>query len=193
MWTPTGKSLERVLAFATSITYDLKAYYDEVHLALTGASSRPILRNAEHIGRDARDKLWEYRIVVIPELTEGEIEPLTDFIAGIDRSLPVCFLAFRPNFVLESHPGATTRLMQRCVKMAKDAGLESVYWSGHPNISATPVHLPTPLWDRYVLPGARLAGAYGFSAGCRTHPRGCATCGSHQACQIKKYHPTRVT
>jgi len=30
------KSLDRVLSFSTSITYDLKAYNDEVHLALTG-------------------------------------------------------------------------------------------------------------------------------------------------------------
>ena len=55
----TETSLERVLNFATSITYDLKAYDDEVHLALTGASSRPVLRNAEYIGRHAKDRLWE--------------------------------------------------------------------------------------------------------------------------------------
>jgi pyruvate-formate lyase-activating enzyme len=40
------------------------------------------------------------------EINEQDIKPLTEFIAGIDSSLPVCFLAFRPNFALENHPGA---------------------------------------------------------------------------------------
>ncbi len=187
------KSLERVLSFSTSITYDLKAYHDEVHLALTGASSKPVLRNAEHIGRYARDKLWEYRIVVIPELTEDEVKPLTDFIAAVDPSLPVCFLAFRPNFVLGNHRGAKTRLMQRCVRMAKESGLKSVYWSGHPNIPGRSSHLETKMRDHYFRRGAQLAGSYALSAGCQTHPRGCSTCGSNQVCQIKAYHPSRVT
>ena len=187
------KSLERVLSFSTSITYDLKAYHEEVHLALTGASSKPVLRNAEVIGRYARDKLWEYRIVVIPELTEDEVRPLTEFIAAIDPSLPVCFLAFRPNFVLEDHPGAKTKHMQRCVRIARDAGLKSVYWTGHPNIPGKRAYSETELRDQYVLQGAQRAGSYALSAGCHTHPRGCATCRSNQACQIKTYRPSRVT
>ncbi|MDY6952340.1 MAG: radical SAM protein [Thermodesulfobacteriota bacterium] len=189
----TEQSLEKVLSFATSITYDLKAYHDEVHLALTGASSKPVLRNAELIGRYARDQLWEYRIVVIPELTEDEVKPLTDFIAGIDPSLPVCFLAFRPNFVLQSHPGAKTRLMQGCVQMAKASGLKSVYWSGRPNIPGKRIPGETAIRNQYVLPGGQLAGAYSLSAGCRTHPRGCSTCLSNQVCHVKKYHPSRTT
>ena len=39
----TRNSLERILAFTTSITYDLKAYSDELLLALTGALSGPVL------------------------------------------------------------------------------------------------------------------------------------------------------
>jgi pyruvate formate lyase activating enzyme len=187
------KSLERVLSFCTSITYDLKAYNEEVHLALTGASSKPVLSNAEYIGRYAKDKLWEYRIVVIPEITEDEVKPLTEFVANIDPSLPVCFLAFRPNFVLENHPGAKKRLVQSCVGIAKDSGLASVYWSGHPNIPGWNSGLETETRHKYSLRGAQLAGAYASSAGCQTHPRGCSACVSNQKCQVKKYHPTRVT
>ena len=189
----TEGSLERVLSFSTSITYDLKAYNEEVHLALTGASSRPVLRNAEYIGKYARDSLWEYRIVVIPEITEDEIKPLTDFIANIDPSLPVCLLAFRPNFVLENHQGAKTRLMQRCVGVARDSGLENVYWSGHPNIPGTRTHLESEIRDEYSLHGAQLADSYALSAGCQSHPRGCSNCVANQACRIKQYVPKRVT
>jgi pyruvate formate lyase activating enzyme len=187
------RSLERILSFTTSITFDLKAYNDEMHLALTGASSKPVLRNAEHIGKDAKDRLWEYRVVVIPELTEDEIKPLTEFIADIDPALPVCFLAFRPNFVLENHPGAKKKLMQRCVRTAKDSGLKSVYWSGRVGIPAGGANLQHEIRAGYSLESAQLAGSYALSAGCRTQPRGCSRCTANQACAIKKYDPKRVT
>jgi len=189
----TEESLERVLGFTTSITYDLKAYTDEVHLALTGASCKPVLRNARHIGSHARDKLWEFRILVIPEINEQDIKPLTEFIAGIDPSLPVCFLAFRPNFALENHPGAGKSLMDRCVEMAKVSGLENAYWSGSPGIPGITINVESEMKERYVSEEARLAASYAHSAGCTTHPRGCSTCTSNQACAIKKYIPKILT
>jgi pyruvate formate lyase activating enzyme len=189
----TEESLERILNFTTSITYDLKAYNDEVHLALTGASSKPILRNAEHIGRHAKDKLWEYRILVIPNINEDEIRALTEFIADIDHTLPVCFLAFRPNFVLENHPGAKRDLMDRCVKIARDSRLENVYWSGQTGLAGKVIDRESEIKRSYVLAGAQLAGTYSLHAGCSTHPRGCSTCGLNQACTIKKYIPRRIT
>ncbi len=189
----TEKSLERILEFTTSITYDLKAYTDEVHLALTGASSQPVLRNAETIGRHARGKLWEYRILVIPSINEDEIRLLTEFIARIDDSLPVCFLAFRPNFVLENHPGAGRSLMDRCVETAKDAGLNNAYWSGRTGIPGRLLHRNPEVKEGYTSEGARIAATYALSAGCRTHPRKCSACASNQKCEVKKYTPTRLT
>lgn len=178
----TEDSLKRVLHFTTSITYDLKAYSDEVHLALTGASVKPVLRNAEYIGKYAKNKLWEYRILVIPGINEDEIKPLADFIAAIDASLPVCFLAFRPNFVLEGHPGAEEVLMERCVDIAKASGLQSVHWAGQTGI---PGKIPTQ--------GADIAGSYAYQAGCQTLPRNCSTCTSNQHCQVKRYIPQQST
>ena len=111
-----------MLAFATSIIFDIKAFNDEVHYALSGASSRPVLRNAAHIATNAADRLWEFRILVIPGITDEEILPLARFIADLDCNLPVCFLAFRPNFVLAQHQGASAELMRRCVNIARMPG-----------------------------------------------------------------------
>ena len=94
----TMNSLKRVLKFTTSITFDIKAYNDDVHRALTGAPSEPVLRNAEYIAKHARDKLWEYRILVVPGIVDvEEIQAICEFIASMDPTLPVCFLVFRPN------------------------------------------------------------------------------------------------
>jgi pyruvate formate lyase activating enzyme len=159
----TSASLTKVLKFTTSITYDIKAFNDEVHLALTGASSEPVLRNAKYIGRFAKEKLWEYRILVIPKINA--------------------------NYALEHHPGATVELMDRCVNIAKKSGLKNAYWSGHTGnpglISATPKKIESA----YRIAGSRLAGAYAYAAGCRTHVRNCAACSSHQACPVKRYVP----
>ncbi|MGD8986112.1 MAG: radical SAM protein [Desulfobacteraceae bacterium] len=189
----TEESLKRILDFTTSITYDLKAYHDELHLALTGASSEPVLRNAKFIGREARNKLWEFRILVIPQINEEEIKPLTEFIAEIDSSLPVCFLAFRPNYALENHPGAGRHLMEKCVGIARDSGLEKAYWSGHSDIPGTEIPVEPGMEKIYVSEGARMAGSYALHSGCTTHPRGCATCPSNQACELKQHIPKRAT
>jgi len=189
----TEESLRRILSFTTSITYDLKAYHDELHLVLTGASSKPVLRNAQYIGREAREKLWEFRILVIPGINEDEIRPLTEFIAAIDPSLPVCFLAFRPNYALENHPGTGRGLMENCVDIARDSGLKRAYWSGHPGLPGIGIGVEAEIRKRYASEGARVAGSYALAAGCTTHPRGCATCPSNQACHVKKYIPSRAT
>lgn len=189
----TEVSIKKVLQFTTSITYDLKAYNDEIHRALTGVSSRPVLRNAEYIGRHASEKLWEFRILVIPGMNEQEIQPLTRFIAGIDSSLPVCFLAFRPNFALEDHIGADGDLMEQCVNVAKRAGLKNVYWSGHTGIPGA-FESKDPTVDKYYeLEESRRAARYAFKAGCNTHPRQCGACSLNRDCQLKTYLPVRTT
>lgn len=185
----TSESLQTVLEFTTSITYDIKACNNEVHLALTGASSEPVLRNAAAIGRHAKDKLWEYRILVIPKINEQEIEPLCRFIAGIDSGLPVCFLAFRPNYTLEHHAGATTELMNRCVAIAHRYGLKNAYWSGHTEIPGSESPPQSKAVSAYRSTAARVAGAYAYDAGCRTHPRNCNSCTDHQTCAVKRYVP----
>lgn len=189
----TRQSLSKVLEFTTSITFDLKAFSDEVHLALTGAASAPVLRNAAYVGKHAQEKLWEYRILVIPEINVEEIAPLCRFIADIDVQLPVCFLAFRPNYVMEHRAGATTALMDHCVETAAINGLKRAYWAGQTGIPGSKRHLPKQVVSAYQLAGARAAGAHAHAAGCRTHPRNCVACAFHQACAVKGYGPQKNT
>jgi pyruvate formate lyase activating enzyme len=188
----TEEVFERVLAFATSVTFDIKAFDNEVHRTLTGASVGPVLRNAERIGREHPDRLWEYRVLVIPEITDGEIPALCDFIASIDRSLPVCFLAFRPNYVLEKHPGADTALMEHCLDSARSAGLVNAHWSGHTGLPGTisPVTDPA-IEEAYESPAAQVAAAYANRAGCVTHPRDCCEC--EASCGMRVFVPSWVT
>jgi pyruvate formate lyase activating enzyme len=189
----TVDSLNKVLDLTTSITYDLKAYREDVHLALTGVSRGPVLRNAASIAKYAKEKLWEYRIVVIPKINEAEVRPLVEFIADIDSSLPVCFLAFRPNFCLESHPGASRHLMDTCVDIAQSAGLTKAYWAGHTGIPGKILETDTEREGLHTSNGARRASAYAHYAGCTSQSRNCLDCVDHQRCRLKQYIPRIVT
>jgi pyruvate formate lyase activating enzyme len=125
-------------------------------------------------------------------MNEGEIEPIAGFIADIDPALPVCFLAFRPNFIMENHPGAGTKLMKKCVSAARASGLKNVYWAGHTDIYGVVRTLESGVEETYASAGARLAASYALSAGCQAHPRECSECPSNQSCAVKQYVPGRV-
>ncbi|MDI6888896.1 MAG: radical SAM protein [Methanocellales archaeon] len=191
----TMTSMRRVIKFTTSVTFDIKAYNEETFRALTGAPVEPVLRNAEFIARRARDKLYEFRIMVIPGVHEKEVPDLCEFLASVDPSLPTCFLAFRPNFVMDVHPGATRELMERCVDAAKKKGLENVSWSGGVNI---PGEISKSIKDKMRLSKlwpkqARLVSAYALERGCVQERRNCGACSAHETCRIRRYVPYRST
>jgi pyruvate formate lyase activating enzyme len=187
----TEQSLERVLSFATSITYDIKAFHDDTHRALTGCPVEAVLRNAERIGREHPEQLWEYRVLVVPGINEEDMEPLLGFVAGIDRELPVAFLAFRPNHVLQSHPGAGRGLLERCVETARSLGLHNVHWCGLPDLPGRGMDPDPDLAHGFSHPGAALATTCARHAGCATVPRDCGGCSlaGDASCPIKPFVP----
>jgi len=101
-------TFERMIAMADSVTFDIRAVSDDVHRAMTGAPSGPVLANARRMARHP-EKLWEFRVLVVPGFNTSEIPGICSFIAGLSPDLPVCFLAFRPNFYLEELRGATVQ------------------------------------------------------------------------------------
>jgi hypothetical protein len=126
-------------------------------------------------------------------MNEAEIEPIARFIAGIDPDLPVNFLAFRPNFLAENHPGASRELMDRCVEVARECGLTNVSWSGQTGLSGRAEPPIESLRDVYASEEAAITASYAHRAGCITHQRDCTRCEAHGACPVKRYTPSRVT
>lgn len=175
----TKSTLNRVTKIAESITFDFKAYNDDVHRALTGAPVEPVLRNARILVEKTPEKLWEFRYLLIPGINEGNVEDLSEFLAGIDEDIPLNFLAFRPNFVLEDHPGATKEEMRKAVKTAKEAGLENVSWSGRTGLPGT---IPNDS-------GASLANKIARKKGCVSEKRDCSSCEKNKDCNLKSYNP----
>jgi pyruvate formate lyase activating enzyme len=185
----TEASLERILGFADSFTYDIKAFFDDTHKALTGAPVAPVLRNAKTLIEKALDRIWEIRVTVVPGINDEDIEPLCEFLAGLSPDVPVNFLAFRPNFVLDSHPGASRGLLTLCVDTAMAAGLTNVVWTGMPGLPGTPCGPTAEMLSIYEHRGAAAAAACVAAVGCPTHPRQCLECKLNRECPVKRHEP----
>ncbi|MFX0209859.1 MAG: radical SAM protein, partial [Candidatus Hodarchaeota archaeon] len=163
---PSKDSFRRILAFSDSITYDIKAYNDEVHRALTGAPVEPVLTNAQEIARH-RDQLWEFRILIIPSIVDlSEIQAITEFIVSLDETLPTSFLTFRPNFCLDTHPGASRELMETAVTSARENGLINVHWAGYSGIPGVIPTIPQHITHQFSHQHSAVAAFYAQRAGC---------------------------
>lgn len=181
----TSSSLNRVIEIADSITFDIKAFRDKIHKELTGAPVKPVLRNAKRIAEEAEGKLWEFRYLLIPGINENDVEPLARFLSRIDEELPLNFLAFRPNFVMENYRGAKEEEMTGAVRKAEKNGLENVSWSGRTGLTGKTVLKKD---DR---PSAERARDIAEERGCIKRKRNCGNCAVFKDCDIKSYRPSR--
>jgi pyruvate formate lyase activating enzyme len=189
---PTKSSFRRILDISDSITFDIKAINNEVHRAITGAPVEPVLRNAEEMARK-KEKLWEYRILVIPEIVDTEeIQAICEFLVGLDETLPVSFLAFRPNYCLDTHLGAPRELMDQCVTIARRSGLENVKWAGHTDLKGTVLEKASQFKTEYSNTGTEIAMRYATRAKCVMKLRNCGKCEKKHSCELKIYSPTKI-
>lgn len=190
---PTKESFYRILSFSDSITFDIKAYHEETHRALTGAPVEPVLQNVERMVKN-KEKLWEFRILVIPNIVDhSEVQAIAEFLASLDETVPICFLAFRPNFCLDKHPGATKKLMRKVVDIAQNVGLANVKWAGFPNIYGTILYPPPEFLEKFTYKQAGFAAYYAQQADCQQIHRNCGDCAYQQNCHVKVYSPYRRT
>ena len=190
---PSKRSFQRILSFSDSLTFDIKAYNDEVHRALTGAPVEPVLTNVQEMTRH-RDQLWEFRILVIPNIVDlPEIQAIMEFIVSLDETLPTSFLTFRPNFCLDTHPGASRKLMEEAVNLARKIGLENVHWAGFSDIPGVYPSVPQQIVDKFSHQHAAVAAFYAQRAGCERTQRNCGKCNSKLSCDLKGYIPRQST
>jgi pyruvate formate lyase activating enzyme len=186
----TKGALNRILEFTTSITFDLKAYSNDIFRALTGANVKPVLRNLKFIIQNAPDKLWEVRVMVIPQIHDEDVVDLCNFLANIDSNVKLNFLAFRPNFLMEDYLGATHQLLEHCVTVAQNHGLNNVSWSGQPDIEGRiPKNIEKKISELDLPRQIALPTAFATVNGCVNITRKCGGCEKRFGCKLKSYQP----
>jgi pyruvate formate lyase activating enzyme len=113
------------------IKFDLKAWDENLHIALTGITNRRTLENfskaGEKIGlRPVPPLLIASTLLVPGYIDEEEIKSLAQFIASISPDIPYSLLGFYPHFYMSDLRLTTKALAQRCLHAAQEAGLRNV-------------------------------------------------------------------
>jgi pyruvate formate lyase activating enzyme len=113
------------------IKFDLKAFDEPLHIALTGISNRRTLENFAQAARRFEERADLPLVVASTLLVPGyidaeEVDKIARFIAGLDQRIPYALLAFAPNFYMSDLPCTSALQAQQAEAAARSAGLVNV-------------------------------------------------------------------
>jgi len=113
------------------VKFDLKAFDDDLHLALCGISNKRTLANFARAGTRVRERPDLPLVVASTLLVPGYVEPdqvakIAGFIASIDPDIPYALLAFAPQFHMSDLPYTSRSHAQDAAAAARAAGLSNV-------------------------------------------------------------------
>ena len=115
-----------------TVKFDLKAFDERLHLALTGASNRQTLENFTRAAARVSERP-EWPLVVVSTLlvpgyvTPDEVKLIAGFIAQINPHIPYSLLGFAPNFYVPDLPCTSVRHAEAALAAARSAGLSNVH------------------------------------------------------------------
>jgi pyruvate formate lyase activating enzyme len=113
------------------IKFDLKAYHEPLHKALTGTANLRTLDNFAWLA-DQFSLRKEYPLLVASTLLvpgysdEAEVKAIARFIASFSKNIPYALLAFHPDCRLNDLPVTSRAQAEACLAAARKAGLTNV-------------------------------------------------------------------
>jgi pyruvate formate lyase activating enzyme len=113
------------------IKFDLKAWDDNLHRALTGSGNQRTLENfqrvASHLHRRPEPPLLVTSTLLVPGYIDTEeVRQLATFIASLNPSVPYSLLGFHPHFYMHDLPRTSVRHAEDSLAAAQEAGLLNV-------------------------------------------------------------------
>lgn len=123
----------RELAFQSNgcIKFDLKAWDENLHIALCGVSNKRTFENFRYLAsisnrRDGPPLLVASTLLVPTYIDAVEVGRIASFIASLDPYIPYSLLAFYPHFYMNDLPTTSRDQAEECLEAAKKAGLKMV-------------------------------------------------------------------
>lgn len=113
------------------IKFDLKAWSEELHIALCGVSNKQTLKNFKLLAQYVEERpsppfLIASTLLVPGYIDKAEISHIAAFIASISPDIPYALLAFHPQFMMNDLPPTSRRHAEESLKVAKAQGLTNV-------------------------------------------------------------------
>jgi pyruvate formate lyase activating enzyme len=133
METPFARKIAEVsLRSGGCVKFDLKAWTEEMHLALCGVTNRKTFENFSMLAamrsrRPDPPLLIASTLLVPGYVDETEVSGIATYLAALDPEIPYRLLAFYPQFQLEDLPTTSRGHATRCAEAATSAGLKRVY------------------------------------------------------------------
>jgi pyruvate formate lyase activating enzyme len=123
--------IEVSLVSGGCIKFDLKAWNEDVHLALCGVSNKRTLENFRHAAAYRAQRpnppLLVASTLMVPGYVDAqEVAGIARFIASIDPDIPYALLAFAPHFLMDDLPTTSRAQARACLQAAREAGLTNV-------------------------------------------------------------------
>jgi pyruvate formate lyase activating enzyme len=125
------KIMDLAIISGGCVKFDLKAWDDHIHMALTGVSNRQTLANfkraAQAAGQRSEPPALIASTLMVPGYVDAEeIASLAQFIASVDPEIPYALLAFQPQFYLSDLTRCTDADADKCLQAVYAAGLKNV-------------------------------------------------------------------
>jgi pyruvate formate lyase activating enzyme len=122
---------ETALASGGIIKFDLKAFSEEIHLALCGVANAQTLKNfaalARRLGERPEVPLLTASTLLVPGYVDlEEVHALARFVAALNPEIPYSLLGFHPQFYLSDLPRTSRDFAFRARQTARDAGVKHV-------------------------------------------------------------------
>jgi len=113
------------------IKFDLKAWSEEIHIALCGISHKRTLDNfrslADYTKRRPSPPLLVASTLLVPGyVDQEEVAGIAAFISSLDPDIPYTLLAFHPDFLMTDLPVTSKQQAMECLEAARAAGLNRV-------------------------------------------------------------------
>ncbi|HEY93171.1 MAG TPA: radical SAM protein [Dehalococcoidia bacterium] len=113
------------------IKFDLKAWSDEIHIALCGISNQRTLDNFRFLAgftkiRPSPPLLVASTLLVPGYVDKEEVAGIAAFVSSLDHDIPYTLLAFCPDFLMTDLPATFRQQANECLEAARAAGLKRV-------------------------------------------------------------------
>lgn len=109
---------------------DLKAYDENLNIALTGFSNKIVLENIKYLAENSKN-FKNYRpfmvsTLLVPGYVEAEeVSKIANFLSNLDPEIPYSILCFYPHHLMKDIPLVKREEVENCIEEIKKAGLQN--------------------------------------------------------------------
>ena len=126
------RAMELSLATGGCVKFDLKAYDEALHIALTGATNKRTLENFRLAADICRGIVEPPALIASTLLVPGYVDPeevgkIAAFIHGLNPDIPYSLLAFHPSFEMIDIPCTSTEHAEAALGAAGRTGLTRLH------------------------------------------------------------------